>query len=138
MRVYQLSLVQGSYLADNPCKNDQYVAVDARKARSGDVKKLHDMLYRGGTTHPGNVYYLLLCRAAMGCYVRTKDSQTIDGSSRSLWASDQRVLAQIPNSPFNYHSLVAETGDVIRRHREFIMFKGARVYPEYVLAYQRE
>jgi len=128
---------QGTYLGENPCKNDQYVTVDASKARSGDIKKLHDVLYKGDITHPGGVYYLLLCRAAMGYYACTKDAETIDGSSKSLWAINQRVLGQIPNSSYNYHSLVAKTGDRILRHREFIMFKGARVYPEYVLAYQR-
>ena len=137
-----ISAQQGNYLAENPCKNDQYVCVDEELADHGDLKILHDMLYRGGVRHTGDVYYLLLCRAVMGHYVKTDDAETIfdaggEDTGDPLWAHEDRVLAQIPNSPFHYHSLVAETGNAIKRHREFIVFKGARVYPEYILAYQR-
>ena len=128
---------QGNYLGENPCKTDQYVTVDEERDHDGDLKLLHDMLYRGGVEHPGDVYYLLLCRVVMGHYVRTDDAQTILSSGEDLWANEERVLARIPGTPFHYHSLVAETGNAIKRHREFLMFKGTRVYPEYVLAYQR-
>ena len=129
---------QGNYLAENPCKNDQYVDVDERRATSGSLKKLHEMLYRGrnrgGVDHPRDVYYLLLCRVAMGCYVRTKDAVTIHPSGKELWSNEERVLAQIPGTTFIYHSLLAETGGVIARH----VFKGTRIYPEYILAYKRK
>uniref|UniRef100_A0A7S4B746 Poly [ADP-ribose] polymerase n=1 Tax=Chrysotila carterae TaxID=13221 RepID=A0A7S4B746_CHRCT len=129
---------QGNYLAENPCKNDQYVAVDKERDFYGGLKQLHDMLYPAGVEHPGNVYYLLVCRVVMGHYVRTDDASTIlKSGGKALWAKDERVLAQIADTPFHYHSLVAETGGVIQRHREFLVFKGTRIYPEYVLAYQR-
>ena len=112
--------------------------MDEERDHDGELKPLHDMLYRGGVKHPGDVYYLLLCRVVMGHYVRTDDAETIlNSGGESVWAKDERVLAQIADTPFHYHSLVAETGGVIRRHREFLSFKGTRTYPEYILAYQR-
>ena len=49
-----------------------------------------------------------------------------------------RELAHIPNvsPPMNYHSLIVER-DRGLRHREFILFHGEYVYPEYLLAYRR-
>jgi hypothetical protein len=37
----------------------------------------------------------------------------------------------------HYHSLLAELGGSIRRYREFVIFHGDHVYPEYVVAYRR-
>ena len=50
-----------------------------------------------------------------------------------------RELATIPNvsPPTNYHSLVAELGLDIVRYREFIVFHGEYVCPQYLLAYHR-
>ena len=50
-----------------------------------------------------------------------------------------RELANIPNvtPPKNYHSLIAELGTTIVRYREFILFHGEQVCPEYLLAYHR-
>jgi hypothetical protein len=39
--------------------------------------------------------------------------------------------------PLHYHSLLAELGGSIHRYREFVVFHGDHVYPEYVVAYRR-
>ena len=45
--------------------------------------------------------------------------------------------AQDVSPAVNHHSLLAETGGRIQRFREFIVFHGDRVYPEYLVAYHR-
>ena len=52
----------------------------------------------------------------------------------------QQELTDIPGGPtpgVAYHALLAEVGGMIKRHREFVQFHADRVYPSYVLAYQR-
>jgi hypothetical protein len=88
-----------------------------------------------------NVYYLILCRVALGMPAYTKDSlTTISGGP--VWAKTEKVLATIPNvpgAPIHYHSLIAEKGPgcKVQRHREFILFRDEPIYPEYVLCYRR-
>lgn len=50
-----------------------------------------------------------------------------------------RELAPIPNvqPPIPYHSLIAEKGRGLVRYREFILFHGEYVLPEFLLAYHR-
>ena len=50
-----------------------------------------------------------------------------------------RELAAIPGvaPPTSYHSLVAELGKDIVRYREFVLFHGDYVCPEYLIAYHR-
>ena len=62
----------------------------------------------------------------------------MDGGG-SVFASGQRELAAVPGVPVGvlYHSLLAETGVTIQRYREFIVFHGEYLYPEYVIAFQR-
>ena len=51
----------------------------------------------------------------------------------------RRELAAIPrvSPPLHYHSLVVELGRSVTRYREFVLFHSERVYPEYLIAYQR-
>jgi hypothetical protein len=76
--------------------------------------------------------------------VRTEDGKCcMDiGATESgdLWATERRKqLATIagtdPGIP--YHSLLAELGKTIVRLRKIIVSNGARVYPEYLVAYRR-
>jgi hypothetical protein len=46
-------------------------------------------------------------------------------------------LVVVPSTSTNYHSLVVETGGSIQRFREFVVFHGEYVYPEFVVAYKR-
>jgi len=132
----------GSYLAEDAGKNDQYVARDPGSG-AAELKDLHARLYRQGNKHPGNVYYIFVCRVIMGIFMRTRSggvaARDLDGGFL-IWAkAARRELATIPGvkPPVHFHSLVAETGVDIHRYREFIQFHDARLYPEYLLAYQR-
>merc|ERR1712232_400142 len=91
--------------------------------------------------HPGKLLYVFVCRAALGHLVRTKDGQTDleDDKRRSIWSSQNRELTFIPKTspPLLHHSLLVEVGGRIARYREFILFHGDRIYPEYLVAYQR-
>ena len=143
-------------------------APDNMLARGGTaaagMNDLHTVLYPGGEdggedgeNYPRTgVHYVFLCRVILGCSVRTLDGwtsidrNTIEGFSSKnaltkepggLWATKvQRELGEIMGAhrPMPYHSLVAELGWKISRFREYIVFNGARVYPEYLLAYSRE
>eukprot|EP00397_Hematodinium_sp_SG-2012_P000261 GEMP01000261.1.p1 GENE.GEMP01000261.1~~GEMP01000261.1.p1 ORF type:complete len:1338 (+),score=346.47 GEMP01000261.1:3553-7566(+) len=115
----------GIYFAEDVAKNDQYVSQDMKYDGSS---MLHKCLYdKCGIRHPGNVYYIFLCRVVLGVPWVTKSD------------FGGRELKQIPNSspPVLYHSLLAETGGQIQRYREFVQFHGGRIYPEYLIAYQR-
>jgi hypothetical protein len=134
---------QGTYFAEDVGKNDQYVTEDTS---FGSHPELHKELYPSAAQHPGKVFYIFLCRVTLGHFCRTKDASKNLDTSGSLWASEKRELAPIPGSspPEPYHGLVAEMGGILQpggdgRHsyREFVAYHGDRIYPEYLLAYQR-
>ena len=93
--------------------------------------------------HPRKLYYLLVCRVALGHYVKTQDGiGSIDGKTSIFAANDKRELAAVPKASaeaatVRFHSLVAEPGKKIARFSEFVVFRGSRIYPEYLVAYQR-
>lgn len=124
----------GTYFAEDLGKNDQYVTADASYGQHQD---LHKELYEH-VRHPGQVFYVFLCRVMLGHFCVTKDGTTTE-SGANLWSSAQRELAYIPGTvpPEPFHALLAETGGRIQRYREFITFHGDRIYPEYLVAYQR-
>jgi len=127
----------GTYFAEDVAKNDQYVTEDQQYDRNNP---LHKVLYKGGVTHPGKVFYVFFCRVLLGHPIITQDGRTrMSSGAGSIWASDQRELASIPGAlpVVNHHSLLAETGGRIQRFREFIVFHGDRVYPEWLVAYHR-
>jgi hypothetical protein len=131
----------GTYFAEDVGKNDQYVTTDVAHDTSGARKALHERLFVK-VRHPGRLHYLLVCRVSLGHSVRTKDGETsMDGGGGSIFATvDKRELAAVPRAspPVHFHSLVAETGGPrIARFREFIVFHGSYIYPEYLVAYQR-
>jgi len=126
---------EGVYLADNPCKNDQYATVDAGPTRA--LGELHCKLYRT-IEHPGKVYYLLLCRVVLGYAARTKDGSTTSDASQGIWAKQNKELACITGTNIHHHSLIAETGGVLKRHREYMQFHATRIYPAYLIAYHRK
>lgn len=128
----------GTYLAEDSAKCDQYTTADKQYSSSSD---LHRQLYTKGTKHPGNVFYILVCRVLMGWHVRTKDGQTsLDHEHLSIWStSDKRELSSIPGKkpPVTFHSLLVETGGKVSRFREVILTHSERIYPEYLMAYSR-
>eukprot|EP00927_Polykrikos_kofoidii_P085934 TRINITY_DN9485_c0_g1_i2.p1 TRINITY_DN9485_c0_g1~~TRINITY_DN9485_c0_g1_i2.p1 ORF type:complete len:756 (-),score=95.60 TRINITY_DN9485_c0_g1_i2:194-2461(-) len=124
---------KGIYLAEDPSKIDQYC-----RAETGDLNELLYCAY--GLTHPGEIFYSFAIKVALGMPVSTKDAETDLATGGSVWAtSDKRQLAVIPNTdpPIHYHSLVAETGGKVVRHREFVVFNGDLTVPEYLIAYKR-
>jgi len=79
----------------------------------------------------------------MGWFVKTapplhqnKDSYACTQTGSSIWGKAGKILAKIPNTTCDFHSLFAEAGPglVIQRHNEFIQFEKTRVYPAYLLA----
>lgn len=131
---------QGTYLAEDAGKCDQYAAIDREL---GDFPELHELLYReGGAPHPSNIRYLFICRVALGAAVHTVDGSADTISGAPVWAKNAPVgseLAAVPGSspPVPYHSLIVETGGRVARYREVVLTHGERVYPEYLVAYQR-
>ena len=132
----------GTYLAEDAGKTDQYVGVDSKYDRS---LPLHKRLY-AEVRHPDSVFYVLVCRVALGHYVRTQGAarenpKSMDGAPHAVFAAptNTRELAAVPSTqpPVHYHALVAECGKAIARFREFVVFHSEYVYPEYVVAYQR-
>jgi hypothetical protein len=137
----------GTYFAEDPGKCDQYVRPDVhRDDGSGELAKLHEQLYAlPDVTHPGGkIYYLLVCRVAVGHHVRTHsmggNAKSVDQPSLAVFPKGFRELAPVPGSSAIYHhSLLADVvGPPINaRYREVIVFHSDYVYPEYVIAYQR-
>jgi len=130
---------QGVYLAEDVGKCDQYCTVDARWAASCE---LHRRLYGKHNPHPGNVYYVLCCRVALGYpAITTQTGRTARhrDTGEALFPINFRELGPIPGAkpPTEYHSLIAVTGGSLARFREFVLFHGDHVSPEYLLAYQR-
>jgi len=144
MRFSSGNFGQGTYLAEDAGKTDQYVMKDI-----GDdprLEELHTRLFRKDgkhVDHPGDVHYVVLVRCIMGYFVRTKSGDA--GAKDEDFGSDvfgnpnRTELACIPGvvPPCHYHSLVVEIGAAVKRYREFVHFHEARLYPEYLLAYQR-
>ena len=164
----------GVYLTEDIEKADQYVrgcdagfkkpetpVIDPKKhpyeakqqaERNRNVTKLHEELYPHGD-HPGDVHYVLVCRAVLGYSVRTKgfDSRTkicppMDAGAiqadyhNGVFFQNGRfdLLERLPgHDTIHYHSLIAEKGHHIKRFREFVVFKEGLVYPEYLIAYRR-
>lgn len=130
----------GSYLAEDAGKNDQYVVKDPALG-SPKLGELHRLLYKD-VDHPGNVFYLLLCRTVLGVCVRTQSGDGLatsmdDSSSQVFATSERRELALIPGSTCHYHGLLVELGDAVKRFREILQFHDSRIYPEYLVAYHR-
>lgn len=129
----------GTYLAEDVAKNDQYCTYDESH---GAHPELHKLLFDDpGVPYVPDLLYVFFCRVVLGCRIRTKDGNTDldDSGRRSIWSSHQRELNVVKASspPVIHHSLLAETGGKIVRFREFIVFHGDRIYPEYLVAYQR-
>ena len=130
---------EGSYLAEDAGKNDQYTKVDSQYDGSSE---LHKRLYTHGAPHPGKVFYILVCRVALGHHVRTKqagrDAKSMD-TGRPVFPISFRELDTVAgvSPPVHHHSLLADNLDGGARYREFIVFHSEYIYPEYLLAYQR-
>lgn len=131
-----------TYFAEDAGKNDQYVQEDTDYEKDGEICSLHKRLYPDPREHPGFVYYIIVCRVCLGFPVRTQDGivSMDDGSVVFPKHGHQRELSSVAHvtPPVTYHSLIAETGEKVKRFREFILPHGEFIYPEYLLAYHRK
>lgn len=133
---------RGVHLFEDAGRCDQNAFCDST-AKNKELKTQHSKLFTKSYQHPGNVYYVFVCRVVMGYFVRTrtagKDATDIDGEGPVYASGDFRELAGIPGTqpPSPYQSLVVELGEQLRRYREFVQFDCHLVYPEYLMAYQR-
>jgi serine/threonine protein kinase len=130
---------EGSYLAEDAGKNDQYTKVDPQYDGSSE---LHKRLYAHGARHQGKVFYILVCRVALGHQVRTQQNgqgaKSTD-NGRPVFPISFRELSTVHgiSPPVHHHSLLADVMDSGARYREYIVFHSEYIYPEYLLAYQR-
>jgi hypothetical protein len=108
----------GTYFAEHPAKIDQYVTRDMKWIKGGAFRSLHKKLYPDSSFHPGNVYYALVCRVALG-------------------TPDVTVQRRRGRPPSGEHSLVVELGESIFRFREFVVFDKRAIKIEYLVAYTR-
>ena len=129
----------GVYLAEDVGKTDQYVSADSAYDPSSD---LHKRLYGRTFRHPGDVFYVLVVRAALGYPVRTqqtgKKATSMDDLT-PIFPKSFRELSPVPGvtPPIEHHSLIAELGKDIVRYREFVLFHSEYVHIDYVIAYHR-
>ena len=130
---------QGSYLAEDAGKCDQYTKIDLQL----DGSDLHKRLYSPSVPHPGKVFYILVCRVARGYHQRTEDRggtfKDADNPGQLVFPVNERELSPVkgisaPN--ILHHSLLADVTHIMR-YREIIVFHSDYIYPEYLLAYQR-
>jgi hypothetical protein len=129
----------GIYLAEDVGKTDQYVGADSAYDPSND---LHKRLYGRTVRHPGDVFYVLVVRAALGYPVRTQQVGPKATSMENLtpiFPKSFRELLPVQGvtPPIVHHSLIAELGPAIARYREFVLFHSEYVHIDYVIAYHR-
>ena len=130
----------GVYLAEDVGKTDQYVSADSAYDPSNE---LHKRLYsRAFARHPGDVFYVLVVRAALGFPLRTQymgEAATSMDNDAPIFPVNFRELSPVRGVTPHilHHSLIAELGQVIDRYREFVLFHSEYVHIDYVLAYHR-
>ena len=116
--------------------------------------ELHKRLFGHSYRHPGNICYLLVCRVILGYPMRMREPvrhltaqgvvhhrpTSLDGNGELVFPRSERELAPIAGvtPPVLHHSLIVEQGGLLNmRYREFVVFHGEYVRPEYLVAYQR-
>jgi hypothetical protein len=130
----------GQYLAEDAAKSDQYCTPDpfwrGHGSHAGTQPELHDLhrrIYSTQFQHPKEVYYLLVCRAALGRMDVTKDGRLseLDGEEVFVDTPERKRLR------LGYHSLRAETGGAVHKYREFVLFQPDQLVVEYLVAVHR-
>eukprot|EP00900_Chrysochromulina_parva_P010550 jgi/Chrpa1/19497/Chrysochromulina_OHIO_Genome00025577-RA len=130
---------EGVYLAEDVGKTDQYVGADSAYDPSSD---LHKRLYGRTVRHPGDVFYVLVVRAALGYPVRTQQvgrMATSMDTREQIFPIGYRELSAVHGvtPTIVHHSLIAELGPAIERYREFVLFHSEYVHIDYLIAYHR-
>ncbi len=91
--------------------------------RSYDNTRLHNTLYPRPDLHPGNAYYALVCRVALGTPHITREQLPHD------WTP--------PAAAAGVHSLLAEEGVGVGGFREFVVFDKRAIKIEYLVCFTR-
>ena len=129
----------GVYLAEDVGKTDQYVGADSVY---DPFNELHKRLYGNTVRHPGDVFYVLVVRAALGFPVRTQhmgQTATSMDNGAPIFPINYRELSAVPDVKpiIVHHSLIAERGIALDRYREFVLFNSEFLHIDYVIAYHR-
>lgn len=135
----------GVYMADRPEKTDQYTVPHACDDSDVKLKDLSSRLYlrKAQARHTGEVFYAFVCRTTLGFPNVTMNATTSElPPYRPIFAdAEKRRLADVPNlqPPLPFHSLLGcGMQNAPLRFREYIVFEGLRIYPEYLIAYTRQ
>lgn len=136
----------GTYLAQEAVKADQYATTDSKWAGSPGhpLRSLHSKLYNRHLMHPASAgvgeaaahgcCYALVCRAALSSPVHTADGSRSRETDEPLFANaGKTALAGTA------HALIAVPADDAgrRRFREVVLFERDAVKVEYLVAYVR-
>eukprot|EP00929_Paragymnodinium_shiwhaense_P062380 TRINITY_DN31148_c0_g1_i9.p1 TRINITY_DN31148_c0_g1~~TRINITY_DN31148_c0_g1_i9.p1 ORF type:complete len:603 (+),score=61.55 TRINITY_DN31148_c0_g1_i9:132-1940(+) len=155
------SFGKGIYAAEDIGKCDQYCEEDDGTAVDAESQEFYKQVYADcGISHPcqdtscsgdsrRGVCYVLICRAVLGTSIHSKDGKTCQQTGKPLWIdhSDRPELCSVPHAtpPHPYHSLVMEAdpsgrkgGYMLDRYREMVIYHGERVYPQFLVAYERQ
>lgn len=125
----------GTYKSKSaPCRNP--VEYDHE-----ELKELHQHLYKH-FTHPGDVFYVLVCRVFLGHHIVTKDANTIYTphvmSNQGIhYNNKRRQLAINPATKLPFNSVVGEKGAYFR-HTEYCIMNGNLILPKCIIAYRRK
>jgi len=113
----------GNYFGDTPEKTDQYTPPHELSQVEDQI--LLDTLFPGGRQSSDYLHYALLCRVILGA------------------PQEQHVACQaarecdVLHDTIKYHSIHAIPGHAVKRHHEYVQFHGERIYPAYLIAYER-
>ena len=130
--------------AEDVAKSDQYTKIDV-SYKPDDP--LHQHLYP--KQDPQVTFSISSCAGSLRHHLRTLEHcqrATNTRAAQDPMSMDTPTIPVFPKTkvslrtsqrgpPVQYHSLFAEKGG--RRFREFVVFHGEYVYPEYLVAYQR-
>eukprot|EP00435_Cladocopium_sp_Y103_P010788 s3559_g2.t2 len=125
---------KGSYLAEDAAKVDQYLTKDPvwkGHAPEHELHSLHKKLYERGVKHANDVYYALVCRAALGEMVVTQDGETAV-TGENIFKDPSR--SALKGGKF---SILAEVGKKVKRFREFVVFDPAALNIDFLVALKR-
>merc|ERR1712167_53516 len=125
----------GTYLAEDAQKNDQYVKMDEKYGEPKCMKDMHRVMFSNTHRHPGQLFYIVVCRVTLGYPFFTQDANHCmarpgdPNGGQSLWHPRAQVagsqLNNIHGTDVSAHSLVGETGKLIARNREFVIYNKA-------------
>jgi len=116
----------GNYFGDTPEKTDQYTPPHDLVTIKDKI--LQDTLFpSSGPPRSNFLHYTLLCRVILGAPQEQTTSQYDGRECNTLYDN------------IKYHSIHAIPGhtNAVKRHHEYIQFHGNRIYPAYLIAYER-